>query len=92
MVVMYRVSLLARIGAWALVTSPFVAMANLLAGREVVPERLVGRRGGALLADDLLAILGDSARWSATRAALGEVRARVAHEGVADRAARWALG
>jgi lipid-A-disaccharide synthase len=92
MVVLYRVSWLGRVGAKALVTSPFVAMANLLAGREVVPERLVGRGGGASLAEDLVALLSDPARWSSTRAALGDVRARVAHPGVAERAARAALG
>ena len=91
MVVFYRASFLGRLGAKALVTSPFIAMANLLAGKEIVPERLVGRRGGAALADDLVAILEDPARWSAMREALGVVRDRVSHSGVADRAARAIL-
>ncbi len=93
MVVFYRASLLGRLAAAALLTTPWFAMANLLAGREVVPERLVGRgRGGAsLLASDLVALLTDRARWSATRAALGAVRSRLSLPGVADRVARHVL-
>ena len=91
MVVFYRVSLLGRLGKALLVTSPFIAMANLLAGREVVPERLVSRRGGGVLGDELAALLADPARWKAMRDALVPVRDRLAHEGVADRVARAVL-
>ena len=91
MVVFYRVSFLGRVGAALLVTTPFIAMANLLAGRALVTERLVSARGGRVLADDLAALLGDPARWRAVRDGLGEVRARLAREGVADRVARAVL-
>jgi hypothetical protein len=66
-------------------------MANLLAGREVVPERLVSRRGGGRLADDLLGILRDGDAWERARAGLGEVRERIARPGVADRVAGLVL-
>jgi lipid-A-disaccharide synthase len=91
MVVFYRVSLLGRLGKALLVTSPFIAMANLLAGREVVPERLVSRRGGRALGDELVALLADPARWRAMRDTLVPVRDRLAHPGVADRVARAIL-
>jgi lipid-A-disaccharide synthase len=91
MVVFYRVSLLGRLGKSLLVTSPFVAMANLLAGKEVVPERLVSARGGAALGDELVAILETPGRWKAMRDALVPVRERLAHENVADRIARAVL-
>ena len=91
MVVFYRVSPLGRVGKALLVTSPFVAMANLLAGRGVVPERLVSRGGGAALGDEAAALLADPVRWRATRDALVPVRERLAHPGVADRIARAVL-
>jgi len=91
MVVFYRVSPLGRLGKALLVTSPFIAMANLLAGKEVVPERLVGRGGGASLADALGALLSDRARWTGVRADLEGVRGRLARPGVAARAAREIL-
>lgn len=91
MVVFYRVSPLGRLGKALLVTSPYIAMANLLAGRDAVPERLVGRGGGAALADALAALLSDPARWAAVRAELEGVRARLARPGVAARAAREIL-
>lgn len=91
MVVFYRVSWLGRLGKVALVTSPYIAMANLLAGHEAVPERLVGAGGGRALADELARLLEDPSRWRGVRAELERVRARLGREGVAVRAARAVL-
>lgn len=91
MVVFYRVSPLGRLGAACFVTSPWIALANLLAGRRIVTERLVGRRGGTSLGADVAGLLSDAAAWSSTRSALGEVRAHVVHPDVADRCARAVL-
>lgn len=91
MVVFYRTSLLARLGARILVTSPYVAMANLLAGRQIVPEHLVPSSGGAALGEEVAALLADGARWSRMRADLATVRARLAHPDVAARAASFVL-
>ncbi len=91
MVVFYRVSVGGRLFAATLVTSPFFAMANVLAGREIVPERFVGGGDQEALAAAAAALLSDPARWASVRAALGEVRARIAHPDVADRVARAVL-
>ena len=91
MVVFYRVSMLARLGARLLVTSPYVAMANLLAGREIVPERLVPAGGGAALGDEVAGLLADRDRWLRMRGDLATVRARLAHPDVAARAASFVL-
>jgi lipid-A-disaccharide synthase len=91
MVVFYRLPMLLRLVRRAYLATPWFAMANVLAGRDVVVERLVGPGDGASLGADLAALLSDRARWTATRAALMEVRARVAHPDVADRAARAIL-
>jgi lipid-A-disaccharide synthase len=91
MAVFYRVSAVGRLAARLLVTSPFVALPNLLAGRRIVSERLVGRHGGARLADDVLALLTDPSRWRESRADLAGIRVAVAHPDVADRVARATL-
>jgi lipid-A-disaccharide synthase len=91
MAVFYRVSWIGRIAARLLVTSPFVSMANLLAGRRVVSERLVGAGAAPVLAQDVLDLLSDPSRWGRTRADLAEIRAKVAHPDVADRVARAVL-
>lgn len=91
MVVFYRLPWLLRRLRPLYLAAPWFSMANLLAGREVVVERLVSRGDGAALGVELAALLSDGARWTATRAALAQVRARVAHPEVADRAARAVL-
>lgn len=91
MVVFYRVSLLGRLGKGLLVTSPYFAMANLLAGKAAVPERLVGGGGGAALAAEVGELLGRAGRFEGVRADLEVVRARLAQPGVADRIARAVL-
>jgi lipid-A-disaccharide synthase len=91
MAVFYRASPLARLAARCLVTSPWIAMPNLLSGRPVVSERLVGGRGAQAIARDALALLDDPARWRATRDALGAVRAALVRPSVADRVARAVL-
>ena len=91
MVVFYRVSLLARLGKQLFLTTPWFSLANLLAGREIVAEHLVGRRAGASLGAAVVALLTDPERWATARRELGEVRARVSHPGVADRCARAIL-
>ncbi len=92
MVVFYRASPLARVGARWLVTSPYVAMANLLAGREIVPEHLVSAGGGAALGEELADLLTAPERWARMRQDLEVVRARLAHPDVASRAAAFVLG
>jgi lipid-A-disaccharide synthase len=91
MVVFYRLPWLLRALRPAFLLSPWFAMANVLAGERVVDERLVGASDGPALGDALAALLTDPARWSATREALGRVRARVTHPDVADRVARAVL-
>jgi lipid A disaccharide synthetase len=92
MSVSYRITWLARIGAELWVTAPYFCLANLLAGRRIVPERLVTRRtSAARLADDFLAVAADAGAWTRLRAELAIVRGRLESPHVADRAARAVL-
>jgi len=90
--VFYRLSFFEWGWSHVLITAPWIALANLVLGREVLPERLcwapdVGER----IARDFLASAGTPATWQATRADLMEVRARLETAHVASRAAGWLL-
>ena len=87
MVVVYRLSQLTyRLG------KPFVkvdtyAMANLVAGRKVVPELIQQDFTPERVAAEAVSFLTDSRRYSATRDALREVRHRLGAPGASGRAA-----
>jgi lipid-A-disaccharide synthase len=91
MVVVYRLSPLTyRIGR------PFVhvdtfAMANLVAGRPVVPELIQDDFVPERVAAEALNVLTDPAVAARVRADLGEVRARLGDPGASARAARAVL-
>jgi lipid-A-disaccharide synthase len=87
----YRVPWWTRLGALVLLTTPWIGLVNLTAGREVVPEHVQTSRSGRRLARRFLDAVGDPARWRRTRAALEAVRARLGAPDVAERAARAVL-
>jgi lipid A disaccharide synthetase len=87
MVVFYRLPWLLRVLRRVYLLSPWFALCNVVAGRRVVEERLVGGGAGARLGDEVADLLLDPARWAAVRASLGVVRERLVLPGVADRAA-----
>ena len=91
MVVAYRVSPVTYALARMLVRGVhFIAMPNILAGRQIVPEliqREVTARNLIRAAENLLI---EPAR-SEARAALGEIRQRLGEPGAAERVARMAL-
>jgi lipid-A-disaccharide synthase len=87
MVVVYRLSNLTyRLG------KPFVkvdtyAMANLVAGRRIVPELIQHDFTPERVAEETVSFLTDDKRYDATRQALREVRARLGAPGASGRAA-----
>jgi lipid-A-disaccharide synthase len=92
MAIVYRLSPFAAFGAWIGLITPFFGLANLIAGREVVPERIQVSARGRRVAEDFLAAAGTPDAWTRTRAALVErVRARISVPDVAERAARAVL-
>lgn len=68
-----------------------VALANLVAGRRVVPELLQTQVTGPALADTLRPLLADGAARTEMQAALAGVRARLGTPGAAARVADMAL-
>ena len=85
MVVVYRLSGLTYALGRRFVRVPHVAMANLIAGRRVVPELIQGDFTPDAVAGEILRLLGPDG--ATMRAALGEVRARLGPGGASARAA-----
>jgi lipid-A-disaccharide synthase len=91
MVVVYRLAALTyRLG------KPFVhvhtyAMANLVAGRTVVPELIQEAFTPRAVAEEALRVLTDAAHARFVRADLREVREKLGHPGASRRAARAIL-
>jgi lipid-A-disaccharide synthase len=87
MVVVYRVSPLTYLLGRPLVRVPHYAMANLIAGREVVRELIQGDFRPETVAAEARALLDDPARRDRVRAGLRLVRARLGPPGASERAA-----
>lgn len=87
-VVVYRASAAGRLLSKLLLVSPWFALPNLLAGREVLPEILVSGGDGDRVAAALLPLLPGGAKRDPALAALREIRDRVGGAGASARAAR----
>jgi lipid-A-disaccharide synthase len=92
MAVTYRVNPITAALARRLIRVPHVAMVNLLAGREVVPELLQQDCAPAKLAETVLRLLRDGPAAAAQRSAFTQVMASLrAPEGLPDAAAARAV-
>lgn len=87
MVVVYRVSPLSYALGRPMVHVPHVAMANLIAGREVVRELIQADFTPERVSAEVLALIEDPARFARVREELAEVRVRLGQPGASDRAA-----
>jgi len=87
MVVVYRLSWPEYRIARALIRVQHVAMANLLAGRAIVPELIQHDATPERVAAEAATLLDDPARHAAMRADLLALRGTLGEAGAADRAA-----
>jgi len=88
MVVIYRLSWPTYWIARALIRVPYIAMANLLAGKLLVPELIQGRANKDDIALAAKEILESHAKYQELRAALVALRGVLGESGGARRAAR----
>ncbi|NTU59898.1 MAG: lipid-A-disaccharide synthase, partial [Deltaproteobacteria bacterium] len=86
MVVVYRINALTHFLARRLVTVPFAALPNLIAGRCVVPEVL--QTGPQEIARAALPLLAEGGPRAAMERGLAEVRSALGERGASLRAAR----
>lgn len=87
MVVIYRVAPVTSVVLRGLVTTPYFAMPNLIAGRRVVPELFQGDCSPERIADEVLRLLGSAAAREEMQAGLADVRKRLGPGGAIERAA-----
>jgi lipid-A-disaccharide synthase len=90
-VVCYRSSKSGLLLARVLLVSPYIALPNLLSGREALREFLTSSGDGSDLAAALISVLPGGADRAAALSALDDIARRLDAPGVADRAARWVL-
>jgi lipid-A-disaccharide synthase len=91
-VVVYRLSKLSYAIARRFVTVPHVAMANLIAGRRVVPELIQNEFSGANVVRELKSLLADGAVREDAMAGLREVRERLTtRDAAGDKAGETAI-
>lgn len=81
MAVTYRVNPLSAFMARRMINVPYVAMVNLLARREVVPELLQERCKPTLLAHTVTELMTNQELVDAQRAAYGDILAQLAPKG-----------
>lgn len=87
MVVVYRLSWPTYLIARALISVPYISMANILAGRRLVPELIQHHATPAKVAAAALELLEDPRRYRALRRDLIEIRRSLGTPGAAARAA-----
>ncbi|PLY08301.1 MAG: lipid-A-disaccharide synthase [Desulfuromonas sp.] len=90
MVITYSAAPLSFFIGRRLVTLPQVSLANIVAGREVVPERLQADATPQSLAEDILRILNDDVYREAMISGLDEVRELMGEPGCSARVAQIA--
>ena len=91
MVIVYRLSTLTYRLVKALSHVDDVGMVNLIAGERVVPELIQDAFTPEAVANEAVSFLTDPARAARTRAALGQVRAKLGAVGASQRAAERIL-
>jgi lipid-A-disaccharide synthase len=92
MVVMYKLSWPTYAIARAIIKVPYIAMANLLAGRALVPELIQRQATPEKVARAAVSLLEDPRRYRALREDLLELRSLLGTPGAGERAAQEILG
>jgi lipid-A-disaccharide synthase len=87
MVVVYRVSPASALLLRRMVRSPFIAMANLIAGRRLVPELIQDQFTAAAVEKKVRMLLESAAARDEMREGLAEVRTKLGPGGAIERAA-----
>ena len=87
-VVFYKTSLVNYVVGRQMVRVKHLAMPNLLAGETVYPEFIQGAATGENLANAVLALLEDKARYAQVRARLAQIVAGLGGPGASGRAAK----
>ena len=88
MVVVYRLNWLTYFIVKQMISIPNIAMANIVAGRHIVPELVQGQAVPSAISMEALSILESPERQNEIKKGLQDVRARLGGTGAFSRAAR----
>jgi len=91
MIIVYKMSPFSYLMGRLFVNVSHIGMANIIAGKTVVPELIQGDANPARMAKELLAILTDEERKRQIRKDLSGIREKLGNPGAAKRAAQSAL-
>ena len=91
MIIVYKISPLSFLMGRLFVNVSHIGMANIIAGRTIVPELIQGDANPERMAKELLAILTDEKRKTQMRKDLSGIREKLGSPGAAERAAQLAL-
>jgi lipid-A-disaccharide synthase len=91
MAVAYKISWPTYFLARAIIRVPHIAMANILAGKELVPELIQNQAAPEPLARALVRLMEDLRRYTSLKKELAGLRILLGHPGVSERVARALL-
>ena len=89
MIILYKVSFLSYLlGHYFLIKIPYIGLANIIAGREIVPELIQGQVKPELITEQSLRILCNADEHKKTRENLKNLREKLGDPGAAERTAK----
>ncbi len=88
MIITYRSAMLNAPGRRLVLKTPFLGLVNIVAGREIVPELIQKEATGERMAQEVLALVNDTARVERMRSKLQAVADSLGPAGASRRAAR----
>jgi lipid-A-disaccharide synthase len=92
MVIVYKVSPVSYYIGKKVITVEHIGLANLIAGRTIVPELIQDEANPERIASEVINILNDRDRLDKMKADLTKIREALGRPGAAERAARLACG
>jgi lipid-A-disaccharide synthase len=90
MVIVYKVSPLSYYIGKRIIKVAHIGLANLIAGKTIVPELIQDEANPERIATEVIHILGDDARLGRMKQELSDLREKLGQPGAAERAARLA--
>lgn len=91
MVIVYKMSPLSYLIGKALVKVPYIGMANIIAGKKVVPELIQGEATAGNIAAEVTRLLKDTRYYQNIGEELAFIRKKLGEPGASKRAARIAV-
>jgi len=91
MLIMYKVSLITYFSGKLLVKTPYIGLASIIAGREVIPEFIQGAATPKKLKNAVVYYLKEKDAYEKMIKDLKEVKSMLGNKGVAERTSRIAI-